>query len=70
MNRKTVPMRVDTRTLRAINMLAGEQQLKTGGKLSANDAVWELIREHRPDIAERAEAVLEYSNGQDTDEDD
>lgn len=65
MTRKDTTMRMKAKTIRAINMLAGEIQIETGENVSADDAVWAFIQEHRPDIAEKAEKTAEQ-NGDDT----
>lgn len=51
---KSMPMRVQSKTRRAINLLVGEMQLETGETVSQDSAVWTLIQLYRPDLAERA----------------
>jgi hypothetical protein len=47
-------VRVKEWTLKAINILAGEIQQATGTNISADDAIWSLINDNRPDIANKA----------------
>ena len=51
---KSMPMRVQSKTRRAINLLVGEMQLETGETVSQDAAVWTLIELYRPDLAEKA----------------
>ena len=51
-------MRIDEATKRVINMLAGEMQRETGRTISFNEALWELLRLHRPDLTEQAVRMI------------
>ena len=53
--KKTMPMRLDEDVRKAINMIAGEYQRKTGKLLSISDALRMFIAEHAPAIADEAE---------------
>lgn len=68
MKGKSTPMRIDEATRRVINMMAGEYQSQTGKNVSANDALWKFLEEHRPDLTGRVEADLGKRQPVDTDE--
>lgn len=70
MSRKNATMRMKAKTIRAINMLAGEKQLETGENISADDAMWTFIKEFRPDIAEKAERSTEINDDDDIEQED
>lgn len=55
MKGQTTPMRIDTRTRKVINKIAAEYQFKTGKNWSANDALWQFLKEHRPDLIDEAD---------------
>ena len=56
---KTTTMRIDTKVQTALAIIAGEVQVeKAVHNLSANDALWEFIGKHRPDIVERVTALM------------
>lgn len=50
-------VRVKERTQLAIKIISGEIQAKTGEYVSADDVLWSVIKQLRPDIAERAEEL-------------
>ena len=51
-------MRIDEATKRVINMLAGEMQRETGRTVSFNEALWEFLQLHRPDLTEEAVRIV------------
>lgn len=59
MSAKSMPMRVSEKTRRAINMIAAELQLETGDTISADNALWQFIEDHAPEIARRAVDIAE-----------
>lgn len=56
---KNTPMRIDEATKRVINMIAGEMQRETGKTISFNDALWEFLNQHRPDLTEEALRIID-----------
>ncbi len=52
--RKMTMIRVSEETRIALNILAGEIRSEAGLPSSQNDALWQLIKDCRKDIAERA----------------
>ncbi len=56
---KNTPMRIDEATKRVINMLAGEMQRATGRTISFNEALWEFLKQHRPDLTAEAVKIIE-----------
>jgi len=52
---KGIYVRVHEPTKTAIKLLVGELQSKKAETVYENEALWMLIKNHRPDIAERAE---------------
>lgn len=49
-----MPMRLDEDVRKAINMIAGEYQRKTGKLLSISDALRRYIADNSPEIAKEA----------------
>ena len=58
-------MRVEPKVMRAVNILAGERQVETGENISISEAIWDFIKAHRPDVANRADNIGE--NGENGD---
>ena len=55
---KATSMRIDEKVRTALAVIVGEVQVETGAhKISVNDALWEFVKKHRPDIAQRAEQI-------------
>jgi hypothetical protein len=52
--RKMTMIRVGEETRIALNILVGEMRSEAGLVGSQNDAMWRLIKDCRPDVAERA----------------
>lgn len=50
-------VRVSDSTKAAINILSGEMQIQTGRKVTADEALWAIINQARPDLAEKVEQV-------------
>ncbi len=61
---KNTPMRIDEATKRAVNILAGQMQQATGKTITFNDALWALLNEHRPDLAEKALELIRAEESQ------
>jgi hypothetical protein len=56
---KTTTIRVDTKVKTALAIIVGEVQVeKAIHNLSTNDALWNFIEQHRPDIAERVVELM------------
>lgn len=51
----TMTIRVTNKTLAAIDMIVGELRAKTGEKITQDRAIWEAIKDSRPEIATRVE---------------
>lgn len=57
---KTTTMRIDAKVQTALAIIVGEVQAeKAIHNLSTNDALWEFIGKHRPDIAERVVVLMD-----------
>jgi hypothetical protein len=52
-------MRIDEATKRVINMIAGEMQRESGQTVSFNEALWEFLNKHRPDLTGEALRIIE-----------
>lgn len=57
MSSKNTMMRAKSLTIRVVNIIAGEIQAETGKTVSANDAIMEFVKLHRPDIIEKAQGL-------------
>ena len=64
--RKMTMIRVSDETRIALNILVGEMRSEAGQVGSQNDAMWRLIKDCRPDVAERA---VKLSEEKETEED-
>ncbi len=51
----TMTIRVTNKTLAAIDMIVGELRAKTGEKITQDRAIWEIIKDSRPEIASQIE---------------
>jgi hypothetical protein len=52
-------MRIKARTLRLLRMFAGEIQMQIGKNITDDDAIYNLIKQFRPDLIERLKEVEE-----------
>lgn len=41
----------------ALNILAQEETIKTGKRITPNDMIWKLIKDKRPDVADQVDAA-------------
>lgn len=62
---KMTTVSVDTKTLRAIKIIAGEIQAEAGKTPKLGEVLWRLIRDCREDVAERAEKLID-NRGEET----
>ena len=52
-------MRIKEQTLRLLRMFAGEIQMQSGKNITDDDAIYNLIKQFRPDLIERLKEVEE-----------
>jgi hypothetical protein len=55
---KMTTVSVDTKTLKAIKIIAGEIQAEAGKTPKLGEVLWRLITDCRMDVAERAERLV------------
>lgn len=60
-------VRVKERTQRAISIITGQIQIETGAtRVSADDALWRVIKIAMPDVAKRVEEEAQDKKGDET----